>query len=89
MERKCFMNGAPALFKEDLVLDCTGLACPMPVMKTRKAVDGMAVGQILRMISTDPGSLPDLTAWSIRTGHELLSYQESGGTYTFYIRRSK
>jgi tRNA 2-thiouridine synthesizing protein A len=73
----------------DQTLDCTGLACPMPILKTKKAVDGLKIGQILKMISTDAGSVPDVTAWSKKTGHELLSHEEGGGTFTFYIKKTK
>jgi tRNA 2-thiouridine synthesizing protein A len=73
----------------DESLDCSGLACPMPILKTKKAIDALKVGQILKMISTDAGSIPDVTAWSKKTGHELLSHEESAGTFTFYIRKAK
>jgi len=75
--------------KEDQVLDCTGLSCPMPILKTKKAVDGLKVGQVLKMVSTDAGSIPDVKAWSQKTGHELVSHEENGGTFTFYIRKTK
>jgi tRNA 2-thiouridine synthesizing protein A len=70
-------------------LDASGLACPMPIIKTKKAVDGMKVGEILKMISTDPGSVSDVKAWTGKTGHELLSHEESGGKYVFYIKKTK
>ena len=73
----------------DQVLDCSGLACPMPILKTKKAVDGLQVGQVLKMIATDPGSISDMDAWTKRTGHELVESEQSGGTYTFYIRKAK
>jgi tRNA 2-thiouridine synthesizing protein A len=73
----------------DQTLDCTGLACPMPILKTKKAVDGLKVGQVLKMIATDAGSLPDVTAWTQKTGHELLSHEENAGTFTFYIKKTK
>jgi len=73
----------------DQTLDCTGLACPMPILKTKKAVDALKVGQVLKMISTDAGSVPDVNAWTKKTGHELLNHEESAGTFTFYIRKSK
>jgi tRNA 2-thiouridine synthesizing protein A len=71
----------------DETLDCSGLACPMPILKTKKAIDGLAVGQVLKMIATDPGSESDMNAWTARTGHELVEHEVSGGTYTFYIRK--
>jgi tRNA 2-thiouridine synthesizing protein A len=70
-------------------LDASGLACPMPIIKTKKAIDGMKVGEVLKMISTDPGSVSDVQAWTSKTGHELLSHEESGGKYVFYIRKTK
>jgi TusA-related sulfurtransferase len=70
-------------------LDASDLACPMPIIKTKKALDGMKVGEILKMISTDPGSVSDVQAWTSKTGHELLSHEESGGTYVFYIKKTK
>ncbi len=75
--------------QEDQFLDCTGLACPMPILRTKKAVDALKVGQVLKMIATDPGSVPDVTAWSQKTGHELLSHEQTGKSYTFYIRKTK
>lgn len=76
-------------FNFDQELDCSGLACPMPILKTKKAVDGLQVGQVLKMIATDPGSLPDVQAWTAKTGHELLSHEEGGGKFTFYIKKTK
>ena len=75
--------------KEDAVLDCSGLACPIPIIKTKKAIDAMKTGQVLKMISTDPGSVPDVNAWAQKTGNELLHHEQNGGSFTFYIRRTK
>jgi tRNA 2-thiouridine synthesizing protein A len=73
----------------DQTLDCSGLACPMPIIKTKKAVDGLQIGQVLKMISTDPGSVPDIEAWTNKTGHELVESEQSGESHVFYIRRTK
>jgi tRNA 2-thiouridine synthesizing protein A len=73
----------------DQTLDCSGLACPMPILKTKKSIDTMQIGQVLKMIATDAGSVPDVNAWTKKTGHELLSHEESAGTFTFYIRKTK
>jgi tRNA 2-thiouridine synthesizing protein A len=73
----------------DQTLDCSGLACPMPIIKTKKAIDSLQIGQVLKMISTDPGSVSDMEAWSQKTGHELVGSEQSGGSYTFFIRRAK
>jgi len=70
-------------------LDASGLACPMPIIKTKKAIDGMKVGEVLKMISTDPGSVSDVQAWTGKTGHELLGHDEADGKYTFFIKKTK
>ncbi len=73
----------------DATLDCTGMLCPMPVIKTRKALKGIEVGQILEMISTDAGSIPDMQAWARQTGHELLSAEETEGpSFRFVIKKT-
>ncbi len=72
----------------DQVLDCSGLNCPLPVLKTKKAVDAMSPGQILQMISTDPGSQNDITAWCKRTNNELLESSTEGGKFIFSIKKS-
>ncbi|MFN2213896.1 MAG: sulfurtransferase TusA family protein [Anaerolineales bacterium] len=72
----------------DLELDCKGLSCPMPILKTKKFVDGMEVGQIVKMTATDAGSIPDVQAWTTKTGHELVSHDEQDGVYTFYIKKT-
>jgi tRNA 2-thiouridine synthesizing protein A len=72
----------------DQVLDCSGLACPMPIIKTKKAIDGLAVGQILQMISTDPGSESDMAAWTNRTHHELVESDVADGKYVFFIKKT-
>ena len=69
--------------------DFSGLASPMPILKTKKAVDGMKVGEVLKMISTDPGSVSDVQAWVKKTGHELLDHEVSGGKFVFYIKKIK
>ena len=73
----------------DQVLDCSGLACPLPIIKTKKAVDGLATGQVLKLIATDPGSVPDVAAWTRRTGHMLLSAGQENGKHVFYIRKTR
>ncbi len=73
----------------DQTLDCSGLACPMPILKTKKAVDSLQIGQILKMIATDPGSTSDMDAWTAKTGHELVASEQEGGKFIFYIKRMK
>lgn len=73
----------------DQTVDARDLACPMPIIKTKKALDGMKVGEVLKMIATDPGSVSDMKAWTGKTGHELISHEESDGQYVFYVRKMK
>ena len=76
----------PATDKE---LDCQGLLCPVPIIRISKAIKQMEVGQVLKMVATDPGSMPDMEAWSRQTGHQLLSAAEEDKVYTFHIRLTK
>jgi tRNA 2-thiouridine synthesizing protein A len=70
-------------------VDASDLACPMPIIMTKKAIDGMKVGEVLKVISTDPGSVSDMKAWTAKTGHELIGHEESGDQYVFYVRKMK
>ena len=74
--------------KVDKTLDTKGLNCPMPVLKTKKALDEVSAGQILEVISTDPGSKSDIPALLNRLGHDLLETKEEGSTITFYIKKA-
>ncbi len=71
----------------DMELDCRGMSCPIPILKTKKAMDTLATGQILKMISTDPGSVNDINAWSRRTKNPLLESEANGGEYVFYLEK--
>ncbi len=73
----------------DEVLDTSGMLCPLPVIKTSKAIKTLEVGQVLKMISTDPGSPPDMDAWSRQTGHEMLDSHREGDKYIFFFRKTK
>ncbi|HEY9167590.1 MAG TPA: sulfurtransferase TusA family protein [Candidatus Kryptonia bacterium] len=75
--------------KVDATLDCTGLACPIPVIKTKKALDELERGKILKMIATDPGSVKDISAWARKTGQQLVGQEESDRRYIFYILKIK
>ncbi|MFQ5504466.1 MAG: sulfurtransferase TusA family protein [Planctomycetota bacterium] len=75
--------------RADKFLDCSGLLCPMPVVKTRRAIKGMEIGQILEMIATDPGAVPDMEAWENQTRHELvLTEERDDGKFRFLIRKT-
>ena len=73
----------------DAVLDCTGMPCPMPILKSRKAIDAIRVGQVLKVISTDPGAASDIPAWTEKTGHQLLASEQEGDRYIFYVKKTK
>ena len=71
----------------DAELNCEGLNCPLPILKTKKTIDGMSSGELLKMTSTDPGSVNDMDSWSKRTGNELVSHAEDSGIHTFVIKK--
>lgn len=73
----------------DVTLDCKGLLCPMPVVKTRRAMKKMEVDQVLEMIATDPGVVPDMEAWERQTRHDVLLVEELGeDLFRFLIRKT-
>ncbi len=69
-------------------LDCRGLSCPLPILKTKKTVNNMADGEVLMLLTTDPGSPGDVAAWAKKTGNKLLTSQAEAGVYTFYIKKT-
>ena len=71
----------------NVVLDAKGLNCPMPVLKTKKALDSMQPGQILFVEATDKGAKADISAMLKRTGHELLDAGEKDNVFTFFIKK--
>lgn len=71
----------------DAELDCRGMSCPIPILKTKKAIDGLTTGQILKLIATDPGSVNDIDAWTRRTGNELVDSNTSNSEYVFFLRK--
>jgi len=75
--------------KADKTLDCSGMLCPVPVIKTSKAIKEIQVGQVLQMIATDPGAPADMEALARQTGNELLDSHQEDGKYIFYFRRMK
>jgi tRNA 2-thiouridine synthesizing protein A len=70
----------------DEVLDCKGLSCPMPILKTKKTIGKMQSGQILEVQSTDPGTRNDLPAFAKKGGHEYLGEKEEQGFVRFFLR---
>jgi tRNA 2-thiouridine synthesizing protein A len=72
----------------DSELDATGLNCPLPILRAKKAISAMEAGQTLRIIATDPGSVKDFEAFCKQTGNELLSSGEEDGKFTFMIKKA-
>ena len=72
----------------DEEIDCVGLYCPMPISMTKEAIDGIEVGQVLKVVADDPAAEEDVERWAKRTGHELLGFEKKGTILTFYIRRT-
>jgi tRNA 2-thiouridine synthesizing protein A len=68
-------------------LDARGLNCPLPILRTKKALAEMASGEILKVIATDPGSVKDMQAFAKQTGNDLVNSAEAGGEYTFFMRK--
>ena len=68
-------------------LDLKGFNCPIPIVKTAQAMKGLASGDLLEILATDPGSVPDFTAWSKSTGNELVEQTEEGGVFRFVLRK--
>ncbi|WP_411954374.1 sulfurtransferase TusA family protein [Alkalibacillus sp. S2W] len=69
-------------------LDAKGLACPMPIVKTKKAIEDVNSGEVLEVQATDAGAKSDLAAWTKSSGHELVDTKEEDGVYTFYVKKA-
>lgn len=69
-------------------LDARGLNCPLPILRTKKALNGLEAGDTLHLISSDPGSVKDIDAFCTQTGNELLENNTENGEFTFIIRKS-
>jgi TusA-related sulfurtransferase len=68
-------------------LDTRGLNCPLPILKAKKALAEMVSGEVLRVVSTDPGSMRDFQAFARQTGNELVSQSSADGQFTHLLRR--
>jgi tRNA 2-thiouridine synthesizing protein A len=71
----------------DKELDARGLNCPLPILRTKKALADLRSGQVLKVVATDPGAVKDFEAFSRQTGHELVSHAEERKEFTFYMRK--
>jgi tRNA 2-thiouridine synthesizing protein A len=71
-------------------LDVKGASCPMPVVKTKSAIDDLAEGDVLEVLATDPGSMSDIDGWAAGTGGvELLDQNEGDDVYRHYVRKTE
>ena len=73
--------------KIDLEVDARGLACPLPILRTKKALATLNSGQVLHIIATDPGSVKDFQAFCRQTGNELLQHAQKDKEFEFYMKR--
>jgi tRNA 2-thiouridine synthesizing protein A len=71
----------------DKTLDLKGLTCPLPILGTRKALSGLPRGATLEVFATDPGSVPDFSAFCETTGNRMVEQDEANGVYRFVIER--
>jgi tRNA 2-thiouridine synthesizing protein A len=71
----------------DREVDARGLNCPLPILKAKKALADLASGQVLKVLSTDPGSRRDFEAFARQTGNALIGQGEAERTWTFYLKR--
>ncbi|GEM_PF-77437 len=89
IKRKEDQAGQSLSFEFDQELDCSGLPCPMPILKTKKFLETLKAGQVLKMTATDVAALADIQAWTSNTGHILLGYKTEGEKFIFYIKRKE
>lgn len=72
----------------DEELDASGLNCPLPILRAKKALTSLGSGKVLHIIATDPGSVKDFEAFAKQTGNELMESKEDGGKYHFLIKKA-
>ena len=72
----------------DQELDARGLNCPLPILRAKKTLNGMGAGEVLKIVSTDPGSVKDFEAFASQTGNELLDSSEEGGEFHFLMKKA-
>jgi tRNA 2-thiouridine synthesizing protein A len=73
--------------QHDKEIDTRGLNCPLPILRTKKALADVQSGQVLKVVATDPGSVKDFETFSKQTGHALLQHGEANGEFTFFMRK--
>jgi len=83
------MAGSKLPQKSDQTLDCIGLYCPMPILKTRQEMDKLAIGEVLEVLADDPAAEEDIKAWAKRTGQTVLEIEKTGEGMRFLIKKEK
>ena len=73
--------------QHDKEIDTRGLNCPLPILRTKKALSDVQSGQVLKVVATDPGSVKDFETFAKQTGHALLQHAEANGEFTFFMRK--
>lgn len=71
----------------DREVDASGLNCPLPILRTKKALADMQSGQVLKVVATDPGAVRDFAMFAKQTGNELLEQSDQAGSFIFYMKR--
>jgi len=71
----------------DKLLDAKGLNCPLPILRTKKAMNDMSSGQVLKILATDPGAAKDFPAFARQTGHLLVDHGEEAGALVFFLEK--
>lgn len=75
------------MIKTEHILDAKGLACPMPIVRTRKAMNNLFVGDVLEVLATDKGSTADISAWAASSGHAYLGTETEGGVLHHFLKK--
>ena len=74
--------------KADQSLDCMGLYCPMPIVKTAAKIKGLKIGEVLEIVADDKGIKKDMPAWCEATGHDFLGFEEEGREIKVYVKKT-
>lgn len=78
-----------SVVREDGVVDCRGMLCPMPVVKVVQAMTELESGQVVKVMATDRGAIADLPAWAEDTGNEVLRWYDEGDHLVFFVRKGE
>jgi tRNA 2-thiouridine synthesizing protein A len=85
---RCIHQHMETTMNFDKEYDASGLACPLPIVKTKKALADMSSGQVLKVLATDPGSVCDMAAFAEQTGNDLVEQGNEGGKYVFFLKKA-